>query len=677
MDFSAFNLLMNIVPNASSGETQDTAAASSAAKAQESIRTGEAFLSALKQARGGKTEKTAETIFSSMTAKADASSSLKNLRGQNAGDKNVKVIKLHIKRTRASETMQKADAARIRAKQTPDDRQKIPSQENTAALDEAAVVPAADSAVQAVPGEAQDLSFAADVPVFDESGRETALPAEETTAADILISAYLQPVQASQTQAPQPAPAPDNTEISVRPQAAESAPETVQTPEISSEETPAVLPRNHQDTAAETAPGIRPAVPAAEQITVPQEKTAAPKHLSVPEKTIIPDDTRSVRRDVLSANTAAAIEIPAEKAAPEAQAAAPAVKNNAPEKQAVRSALSDNTPDFSAEKSYGEEDHPETRRQAEDLAARLPADTKVSVTVRQDVHTAAASSFHASAKTKTNSAKEHKPVLTAREEQPVIETEQNSRQIKPVKAFEQAGSQNAAARPRADAHQQTLNTVNTVLTDAAAAAPKSTLAGQSSAPASFSSAVEGVSASGSANGSAVPAGQALFNAPNETLKGKAVSGSPVPAKTVPANELVDQIKINITKAVKAGLDKIDIILKPKELGTVRVRLEIDKDGNMKATLSASRADTLDILQKDISALKQALSDSGFNMNDNTFSFNYRGEQFDGNEHRAAQEQRREPEQAVPAAEEENDSEIADIAALSSGTAGRYALNIRV
>lgn len=676
MDFSAFNLLMNIVPNAASGETRDTAAANSAAKAQESIRTGEAFLTALKEVRGGKTEKTAETIFSSMAAKADASSSLKNLRGQNAGDKNVKVIKLHLKRTRASETMQKADAARARAKPGADDRQKIPTQENNAGLNETAVVPVTENAVQAAPDEMQDISFNTDAPVFDEAGKTAALPAEETTAADILINAFLQPAQTPQAPVQQAAADENSTEISVQPQNVEAAPQTVQAPETASEKTPDAAPLMPQTETAQAAPEARTQVQAATQIQMPQEKNAALKQDSAPEQTVKTDDSRLPRQADASDIVTNKAEAPVEKAAVKTHAA-PAAINKAPEAKAAQAPAAENAPDVFAKKSYSAENNSETRRQAADLAARLPQDTKVSVAVRQDVQTAAASSFHGETKAKTDPAKEHKTALTAQEEQPVPEPETETAAVKPVKAHEQAENQNSQARPRAESHQQALNNnTQAAVNSAAAAAPKSTAS--ATAPASFQNAVEGVSASSSANGSSVPAGQVLFNAPNETLKGKAVAGTPVPAKSVPANELVDQIKVNITKAVKAGLDKIDIILKPKELGTVRVRLEIDKDGGMKATLSASRADTLDMLQKDISALKQALSDSGFNMNDNTFSFNYRGEQFDGNGHQAAQEQRQNPEQAAAAApEDENDLETAEIAALSSGISGRYALNIRV
>lgn len=160
----------------------------------------------------------------------------------------------------------------------------------------------------------------------------------------------------------------------------------------------------------------------------------------------------------------------------------------------------------------------------------------------------------------------------------------------------------------------------------------------------------------------IPAGQ--------ELKGKAVSGTTAPHRAVPVNELADQIKVNIKKALKAGLDKIDVVLKHKDLGTIKVHLEIDKDGNMKAVLSTARADTLDLLRSDLQGLKQALADSGFNMNDEAFSFNYRGERY--NDERGQNEQRHTG--AADTEEEEIHSRPAPSAADYSG---RYALNIRV
>ena len=152
------------------------------------------------------------------------------------------------------------------------------------------------------------------------------------------------------------------------------------------------------------------------------------------------------------------------------------------------------------------------------------------------------------------------------------------------------------------------------------------------------------------------------------LRGKAVSGNIPVQKNIPVNELADQIKVNIKKALKDGLDKIDIVLKPKELGTIKIHLEIGKDGSMKAVLSTARAETLDLLQSDLTALKQALADSGFDLNDQSFSFNYRGERYN-DEHKQPHSQNR------FVTEESEDEGVESAGTLS--ISGRYALNIRV
>ena len=85
MDLSVFNLLMSTTPTVSGTETPfsgaaETNAAAQAVQMQQSMKTGEAFLKVLEQVRAGKTEKSAETFFNTISAHADASSSFKNFK---------------------------------------------------------------------------------------------------------------------------------------------------------------------------------------------------------------------------------------------------------------------------------------------------------------------------------------------------------------------------------------------------------------------------------------------------------------------------------------------------------------------------------------------------------------------------------------------------------------------
>ncbi len=93
-------------------------------------------------------------------------------------------------------------------------------------------------------------------------------------------------------------------------------------------------------------------------------------------------------------------------------------------------------------------------------------------------------------------------------------------------------------------------------------------------------------------------------------------------------EIADQIKVNITQSAIKGVDKIEIQLKPADLGQIEVKLQIGRDGRLHAHIVASNAETLDLLQKDLSSLKEAFNSAGYLTEDDSFSFGYRGERQD-------------------------------------------------
>lgn len=255
----------------------------------------------------------------------------------------------------------------------------------------------------------------------------------------------------------------------------------------------------------------------------------------------------------------------------------------------------------------------------------------------------------------------------------------NVRGTEEVSSQDKSQSRSEAQAQQQQAQQQSASTVQNAVSSA------TNLSGAK--PAEFQSALKGGTdavsgVSGTSGNQGVEAGQSIFNVQSGALKGKAVAGnaSVVPAKTVPTNELVDQIKVSISKAAKEGLEKININLKPKELGNIQVRLEVDHDGNMKASIIASRPETLDLLQKDASVLRQALADAGLKTGDNAFSFSYRGEHQqnaesfaqNGNGHRNGSESAFNNSD-TPNAEADDLTE----AIIASGWTSRHALNIRV
>jgi flagellar hook-length control protein FliK len=88
---------------------------------------------------------------------------------------------------------------------------------------------------------------------------------------------------------------------------------------------------------------------------------------------------------------------------------------------------------------------------------------------------------------------------------------------------------------------------------------------------------------------------------------------------------IDQVTMRLTKAADEELDHLTIHLKPAELGTIEVKLEMGDDGISKATISADRQDTLNLLQKDSHRLEQALESAGIKTDSGTLSFNLRGD----------------------------------------------------
>mgnify|MGYP003223437586 CR=1 FL=1 len=130
-------------------------------------------------------------------------------------------------------------------------------------------------------------------------------------------------------------------------------------------------------------------------------------------------------------------------------------------------------------------------------------------------------------------------------------------------------------------------------------------------------------------------------------------------------EVVDQIKVNITKSAVKGVDKIEIQLKPEDLG---------KDGKLQAHIVASRPETAEILQKEIGNLQKAFNEAGFQTDEGSLSFSFRD---DG---QAGQNQERNNlRNFIGDVLEQETAMDAAVGDLFAGTAwdGKNGLNIRV
>ena len=120
---------------------------------------------------------------------------------------------------------------------------------------------------------------------------------------------------------------------------------------------------------------------------------------------------------------------------------------------------------------------------------------------------------------------------------------------------------------------------------------------------------------------------------NETARTSQPTATDKP-RTTP-QQIIDQIKVKITRASKAGMDRVTIQLKPESLGRIEVKLEMSDDHQVRVTVTANTKETLQILQTDARGLERALNEAGLRTDTNNLHFNLRG---DGNSQKANEDQ---------------------------------------
>lgn len=605
MDVSVFNTLISTTD--SDNPFGVTLAPAPAPK--NTVSTGEAFLNVLNQVRNGKTEKSSEAVFSTLTSRAETSANAKKIGTSDNASQNVRVIKVHLKRTRSSSTLAKAEA---QPAEKPQEKQSLPPMETAQPSEQSpsSVALTADNAVKQSDFEQKTVEKITEQPAD--------LPTD-ATAADILLFAALpveKPAETEQAEsfapvkaddaAPVEQSAPDKTTDilpSQVPEQTESAPrQTERAPDQIKQQPVQFAEKQETPVPVQTAekPVANPVVKRETAQNEPERQAEAP-----------PEQIETVPVEAAE-NTVKAQPVKTEIKAVKAETKTMRIQPLQTETAEIADAPAEAAP----------EHFERAQKQAEKLAKELPADTKIALTVEtQTVQPAVA------LKTASALPAEHKEARAPAKAQ--AETEQ-AESFAPLTAESSAPQKAPAAQPtpRAAPAQQQEQQQQIRQNDAFQPlfAPV-----QSAAQNVEAAETAPVSAAVSAVSNTAAAQPAVFTAPNE-LKGKAVSAPVVSQKQTPVNDLVDQIKVKITKAFKDGTDKIEIILRPKELGTIRVRLETDKDGKTTVHLTASRAETIDMLQRDVSALKQALNDAGLNTSDQAFTFNYRGEEQQNSSH---------------------------------------------
>ncbi len=99
-------------------------------------------------------------------------------------------------------------------------------------------------------------------------------------------------------------------------------------------------------------------------------------------------------------------------------------------------------------------------------------------------------------------------------------------------------------------------------------------------------------------------------------------------------QAVEQVSVQLHRAVKEGLDEITIQLKPAELGKIEIKLSVSADKSVTGTVVADNQATLTLLQKDSSSLQRALQEAGLQAQAGCMEFSLRdqgnAEQFSQN-----------------------------------------------
>jgi flagellar hook-length control protein FliK len=90
-----------------------------------------------------------------------------------------------------------------------------------------------------------------------------------------------------------------------------------------------------------------------------------------------------------------------------------------------------------------------------------------------------------------------------------------------------------------------------------------------------------------------------------------------------AASAVAQVGFHLARAGADGQQAITIQLRPEELGSIEVKLDIGRDGVVHAQVVADRSDTLDLLRSDPRGLQRALENAGLTTDGGSLSFDLR------------------------------------------------------
>ncbi len=219
-----------------------------------------------------------------------------------------------------------------------------------------------------------------------------------------------------------------------------------------------------------------------------------------------------------------------------------------------------------------------------------------------------------------------------------------------------------AAGPNQGQNQQAAGQATQAITGAATDAKGLVqAAGQANAAAQG-----GQATAGDASASAGPSGTTETG---QSQQAKASQAANAQRSMAQGKAVAEQVSVQISKAIEAGIDRINIQLKPESMGRIDVKLDVGLDGRVAVVVTADNKDTLDLLERDQKSLEQALQDAGLDTDAGNMSFNLREKNPDGSDKPTAEAAPPEDEPAE-AAQANLDDLIAAIEDGDFGADGR-------
>jgi flagellar hook-length control protein FliK len=86
----------------------------------------------------------------------------------------------------------------------------------------------------------------------------------------------------------------------------------------------------------------------------------------------------------------------------------------------------------------------------------------------------------------------------------------------------------------------------------------------------------------------------------------------------------EQVALSIQRSLRDGGGNITLQLSPSELGRIHLKLKIDEENNVQASVVVERPATLELLQRDMKALERALQEAGLKAGPGDLSFSLQG-----------------------------------------------------